>query len=53
MKNFGQPPSDKDIKQAGLGINIVIGARDKKAYFYDNSGVIEKSMKLKDFLKGC
>jgi hypothetical protein len=50
---FNQPPSEKDIKQAGSGINIVIGARDKKVYFYTGSGVIGKPMKLKHFLKGC
>jgi hypothetical protein len=52
-KNFNQPPSAKDIKEAGSGMNIVVGARDKMMYFYNNSGLIAKPMKLKDFLKGC
>ena len=50
---FNQPPSQKDIKEAGSGINIVVGAGDRKVYFYNSSGVIGKPMKLKDFLKGC
>ena len=52
-KTFNQPPSDTDIKEAGFGVNIVVGARDKKVYFYDNLGIIGKPIKLKDFLKGC
>ncbi len=52
-KNFKQPPSDTDIKEAGSGINIVVGAREKKVYFYNSSGVIGEPIKLKDFLKGC
>src|SRR6266852_5120103 len=48
-KNFNQPPSAKDIKEAGSGMNIVVGARDKMMYFYNNSGLIAKPMKLKDF----
>jgi hypothetical protein len=52
-KTFSQPPSAKDLKEAGAGINIVIGAGSKKVYFYDSSGVIGHPMKLKDFLKGC
>jgi len=52
-RNFSQPPSGKDIKEAGAGINVVVGAREKKVYFYNNSGEIGQPMKLKDFLKGC
>jgi hypothetical protein len=50
---FVQPPSDRDFKEARLGINIVIGASDKKVYFYNRSGQIGKPVKLKEFLKGC
>jgi hypothetical protein len=50
---FSQPPSDTDIKEAGIGINVVVAAREKKVYFYDGSGVIGHPMKLKDFLTGC
>ena len=50
---FKQPPSETDIKAAGSGINIVIGAGNKRVYFYDSSGVIGRPMKLKNFLKGC
>jgi hypothetical protein len=47
---FAQPPSGRDIHEAGGGINIVVGAGDKKVYFYNSSGVIGKPMKLKDFM---
>ena len=47
---FAQGPSGKDISVAGGGINIVVGAGDKKVYFYNGSGVIGKPMKLKDFM---
>jgi hypothetical protein len=50
---FTQPPSETDIKEAGLGINIVIGASNERVYFYSGAGVIGHPMKLKDFLKGC
>jgi hypothetical protein len=50
---FKQPPSAKDIEEAGAGINIVITSNDKEVYFYNGSGVIGKPIKLKDFLKGC
>ena len=50
---FVQPPSDRDFKETRLGINIVIGASDKKVYFYNRSGLIGKPVKLKEFLKGC
>jgi hypothetical protein len=52
-KQFDQPPSKKDIKEAGFGVNVVIAAREKKAYFYNHSGAIGEPIKLKDFLKGC
>ncbi|MGH7839078.1 MAG: hypothetical protein ACREQC_14800 [Candidatus Binataceae bacterium] len=52
-RNFNQPPSAKDIKEAGVGINLVAGAGDKKVYFYNSSGFIGKPMKLKHFLTGC
>jgi len=52
-KNFNQPPSGKDIKEAGAGVNVVVGARENKVYFYNNSGAIGQPMKLRDFLKGC
>ena len=46
-----QPPSDVDKAAAIPGqINIVLGAGEKKVYFYDSSGDIGKAMKLKDFL---
>jgi len=47
-----QPPSkDADIPNAAQGkINIVFGARDKKVYFYNTSGVIGEPMKLKHFV---
>ena len=50
---FAQLPSDKDLKEAGLGINLVVAAREKKVYFYDSSGVNGHPMNLKDFLRGC
>jgi hypothetical protein len=49
-KFFVQGPSAKDIKEATGGINIVVGAGDKKVYFYNSSGNIGKPMKLKDFM---
>jgi hypothetical protein len=50
---FAQPPSETDIKEAGIGMNLVVAAREKKVYFYDSSGVIGRPMNLKDFLRGC
>ena len=47
---FVQGPSGRDIKQARGGINIVVGASDKKVYFYNSNGAIGKPMKLKDFM---
>lgn len=52
-KSFNQPPSATDIKEAYSGINIVIGASNKRVYFYDSSGLIGKPMKLEAFLRGC
>jgi hypothetical protein len=44
--NFIQPPSPHDISNAaqrtrdlGVSTNVVLGARDKKAYIYNGSGV--------------
>ena len=37
--NFAQPPSDRDKENAFHPINIVVGARDKTVYFYDQKGV--------------
>ena len=50
---FAQPPSETDVKEAGIGMNLVVAAREKKVYFYDSSGVIGHPMNLKDFLRGC
>jgi hypothetical protein len=52
-KRFHQPPSSKDVQEAGSGINAVFGAAEKRVYFYDISGIIGEPIKLKDFLKGC
>jgi hypothetical protein len=50
-KRWVQPPSSADKTAAIPGqINIVLAADEKKVYFYDSSGVIGKSIKLKDFL---
>jgi hypothetical protein len=48
---FVQPPSKAD-KDAALttGTNIVVGAADKKVYFYNNSGGVGE-MSLKDFMR--
>jgi len=48
---FTQPPSERDIREAGFGINIVVASREQKVYFYNNKGVMGKPMKLKEFLK--
>jgi RHS repeat-associated protein len=51
-RRFNQPPSDVDISHAVAPINIVVGAGNKRVYFYDLSGVInQKGMKFKDFFK--
>jgi len=52
-RGFVQGPSGEDKKFAGMStgpINLVVGAADKKVYFYNGSGVIGKPMKLKDFM---
>src|ERR1700686_1305444 len=47
-----QPPSNVDKAATIPGqINAVLAAGEKKVYFYDESGVIGKPMKLKDFLE--
>lgn len=48
--SFTQPPSDHDIQNAGAKLNIVVGARDKQVYVYDNSGVTCQES-LKEFNK--
>ena len=52
-KRFNQPPSGRDVKESGSGISLVVGAANKKVYFYDSAGAIGHPMKLKKFLKGC
>jgi RHS repeat-associated protein len=48
--NFDQPPSTKDVANALPGTNnVVVGAREKKVYIYDNSGV-RATFPLKQFL---
>jgi RHS repeat-associated protein len=52
-RSFAQGPSPEDLKFAGMSsgpINLVVGAADKKVYFYNGSGAIGKPMKLKDFM---
>jgi len=53
INGFRQPPSqDVDMPRANSGmINIVVGARDQKVYFYNQSGVIGKPLSLNDFMK--
>ena len=50
IHSFTQGPSGMDFGNATFPINIVVGAGNKKVYFYNSSGVIGKPMKLKDFL---
>jgi hypothetical protein len=50
--SFVQSPSDADKQNATLRTNIVVGAENKKVYFYNTSGVIGE-MSLKDFMKGA
>ncbi|MBI1764493.1 MAG: carbohydrate-binding protein [Acidobacteria bacterium] len=47
--NFNQPPSSVDIGNATTN-NIVVGARDKTVYFYNNSGQ-RGTFPLNQFLK--
>jgi RHS repeat-associated protein len=53
-RSFVQGPSAADLKFAGQSsaINLVVGAADKKVYFFNGSGVIGSPMKLKDFMGG-
>ena len=54
-RRFNQGPSTRDIEIARLTpttINIVVGAENKRVYFYNGSGLIGASMKLTDFLGG-
>jgi hypothetical protein len=47
-----QPPSKVDEAAAIPGkIYLVLAAREKQVYFYDNQGIIGKPMRLKDFLR--
>src|SRR5207248_10531843 len=39
-KAFVQPPSDVDKRNAAAPINIVVGAQNKRVYFYNSSGVV-------------
>ena len=48
---FKQEPSGGDIQNATLKINIVVGAGDKRVYFYNKSGLIGQPIKLKDFMR--
>jgi hypothetical protein len=48
--SFTQPPSAVDIQNASAKLNIVVGARDKQVYVFDQSGVTCKES-LKDFNK--
>jgi hypothetical protein len=51
-RSFVQGPSAAGLKFAGQSsaINLVVGAADKKVYFFNGDGVIGKPMKLKDFM---
>jgi hypothetical protein len=46
---FTQPPSEEDITEAEMPINIVVGARSRLVYFYNRSGIIG-TMPLEEFL---
>jgi hypothetical protein len=48
--DFVQPPSKQDLSAAFDDINIVVGASDKKVYFY-NYKETTNIISLKDFLK--
>lgn len=47
-----QPPSavDENDARGYNAINIVVGAANKRVYFYNSAGVIAQ-MRLKDFMK--
>jgi hypothetical protein len=49
-KGFVQPPSAQDKANAAASINIVVGAGNKRVYFYNSTGVT-REMSLKDFMK--
>jgi RHS repeat-associated protein len=51
---FNQFPSKKDIAGAlsPSAINLVVGAKDKKVYFFNASGQIGNPIKLRDFMRG-
>jgi hypothetical protein len=49
-KTFVQPPSGVDKQNAVAPINIVVGAENKRVYFYNSTGVV-REMSLKDFMK--
>ena len=50
-RTFKEPPSLLDKANANAPINFVVGAADRKVYFYNSSGVIGRPMKLKDLMK--
>jgi hypothetical protein len=47
---FNQGPSEVDIERATAPLNIVVGARDKQVYFYNNTGNLGQ-MSYGDFMK--
>jgi RHS repeat-associated protein len=54
-RRFNQFASPKDIagaRDSPNAINLVVGAQDKKVYFFNASGPIGSPMKLKDFMRG-
>ena len=53
-QSYVQGPSQVDIDGArgSSAINLVVGAADRKVYFYNGSGQIGKPMKFKDFMGG-
>jgi RHS repeat-associated protein len=48
--DFAQGPSDQDKDIAAGRVNIVVGARNMRVYFYDNNGAVH-SMSWKQFMK--
>jgi hypothetical protein len=49
---FNQHPSNpQDTSRANFPINIVVGAGNKRVYFYNGSGEIGKGMTLKAFMR--
>jgi hypothetical protein len=48
--SFVQPPSAQDKSVAYANTNIVVGAGNKRVYFYNSSGVTRETS-LKQFLK--